>query len=157
MRITLPARMVYLFLQSVVPTVPGAWLTFAQNPVYRIYDRPYRLWNIGVLDDQQAAGAIMKIFGGFYLWVIIAVLFFRWAGQAERQDGNRYRIVGETDPSPPGPDVPGDAVEPPLVPDDLTYEQLAQEFERLGPAPREPVPGRRDTTTRDADHPDPPT
>ena len=28
---SLPAQMVYLFLMSVVPTVPGAWLTFASG------------------------------------------------------------------------------------------------------------------------------
>jgi hypothetical protein len=30
-----------------------------------------------------------------------------------------------------------------VVPDGLTYEQLAEEFERIGPAAREPVPGVR--------------
>jgi putative membrane protein len=132
LRASLPGRMVYLFLQSVVPTVPGAWLTFAENPVYKIYNRPYRLWGISVLSDQQAAGAIMKIIGGFYLWIIIIVLFFRWAGAAERQDENRYRVVVTK-----APDPPADAD----VAEVLTFEQLAEEFERIGPPPREPVPG----------------
>src|SRR5690606_4236569 len=43
MRISRPAQMIYLFLQSVIPTVPGAWLTFAQNPVYDVYDTTYRI------------------------------------------------------------------------------------------------------------------
>ncbi len=133
LRVTLPARMVYLFLQSVVPTVPGAWLTFAENPVYRVYDRSYRLWNIGVIDDQQAAGAIMKILGGFYLWVIIIVLFFRWAGQAERDDHNRYPLA------PHAGDPGADDTDPGHIPDGLTYEQVAEEFDRLGPARREQV------------------
>ena len=30
--------MIYLFLQSVVPTVPAAWLTFAEGAVYKAYD-----------------------------------------------------------------------------------------------------------------------
>ena len=30
-RQSLPAQMVYLFLMSVIPTVPGAWLTFAER------------------------------------------------------------------------------------------------------------------------------
>lgn len=138
LRMGLPGRMVYLFMQSVVPTVPGAWLTFAQNPVYKVYDRPYRLWGISVINDQQAAGAIMKIFGGFYLWIIIIVLFFRWAGQAERADRNRYPLHPVEGPD--DGDGTGDAVTA-LVPDDLTYERLAEEFDRLGPAPREHVPG----------------
>ena len=133
LRISLPARMIYLFLQSVVPTVPGAWLTFAEKPVYRVYDRSFRLWNIGVIDDQQAAGAIMKIMGGFYLWIIIAVLFFRWTASAESDDGNRSRIVVPRDDPGPTTDLPAE----------LTYEQVADAFERLGPAPRDPVSGNQ--------------
>jgi putative membrane protein len=136
MRISVPARMVYLFMQSVVPTVPGGWLTFAQNPVYRIYDRPDRLWGIDVLTDQQAAGAIMKILGGFYLWVIIAILFFRWAGTAERSDGNWNRVV-EPRPDP----VPAPAG---VLPENLTFESVSAAFDRSGPAPRERVPGGPD-------------
>ena len=69
--------MVYLFLQSVVPTVPAAWLTFAESAIYEAYDRPIRLWGISVTDDQQLAGAIMKSVGGLYLWAIVIFLFFR--------------------------------------------------------------------------------
>ena len=50
------------------------------------YDVPARLWGISVTSDQQVAGAIMKLIGGTYLWVIITGLFFRWAGDQERRD-----------------------------------------------------------------------
>lgn len=152
MRMSLPGRMIYLFLQSVVPTVPGAWLTFAENPVYRVYDRPYRLWDIGVLSDQQAAGAIMKILGGFYLWAIIVGLFFRWAGQAEKADGNRNRRAGTSDPSGSDPAQSSSTDEArPSALDELTYESLSAEFDRLGPARREPVPGGGDQPSPDSD------
>lgn len=75
-RIGVAGTMIYLFLQSVVPTVPAAWLTFAESAVYTSYDKPLRLWGISVIDDQQMAGAIMKIAGGFYLWTIVIYLFF---------------------------------------------------------------------------------
>ncbi len=64
-RIGYMAQTIYLFLQSVVPTVPAAWLTFADDAVYRAYDRPLRLWGITVIEDQQLAGAFMKTGGGF--------------------------------------------------------------------------------------------
>ncbi|HEX7120318.1 MAG TPA: cytochrome c oxidase assembly protein [Longimicrobiales bacterium] len=137
MRISLPAQMIYLFLQSVIPTVPGAWLTFANNPVYEVYDRAYRLWGVGVIDDQQAAGAIMKILGGFYLWTIITVLFFKWASRQEalnaRSEHERPRVVR---------DERLDARTTAVVPvaelsDELTFESLQAEWERLGPAPNE--------------------
>lgn len=87
-----PGRMIYLFLMSVVPTVPGAFLTFAQNAVYDAYDHQVRLWGIGVQADQQAAGVIMKLVGGMYLWTWIGVLFFRWATAQQRAD-TKMRLV----------------------------------------------------------------
>lgn len=77
---------VYLFVQSIVPTVPGAWLTLAEAPVYSAYDHLPRLWGIGVVTDQQYAGLIMKLGGGAYLWALIIVIFFRWALATERDD-----------------------------------------------------------------------
>jgi putative membrane protein len=79
LRISLPAQMIYLFLMSVVPTVPSAWLIFADTPVYKVYDIPQRMWGWSVIDDQQIAGLIMKLVAGFYLWGLIMVLFFKWA------------------------------------------------------------------------------
>jgi putative membrane protein len=77
---------IYLFCMSIVPTVPGGWLVFADGVVYRNYDVPQRLWGIDVLADQQAAGAIMKLFGGFVLWVIILIIFSKWARSEMRAD-----------------------------------------------------------------------
>jgi putative membrane protein len=139
LRLSLPGQMIYLFLQSVIPTIPGGWLTFAENPVYKIYDRPYHLWGIDAIADQQAAGAFMKIIGGFYLWILITVLFFRWASRHEalsaRADEERPRARDERLPVAP-------AADPTIASlDELTYESVAAEFERLGPAPHEPVPG----------------
>jgi len=92
-------KMVYLFLMSVVPTVPGGFLTFAQGAVYSAYDHDVRLWGIGLQADQQAAGLIMKLLGGMYLWTWIGVLFFRWAGKQQR-DNSQMRLV-TTVPSGP--------------------------------------------------------
>ena len=57
LRISPPAQMIYLFVTSIVPTVPGAWLTFADGAVYSVYDIPARLWGVSVTSDQQVAGA----------------------------------------------------------------------------------------------------
>ena len=102
-----PAQMIYLFVASLVPTVPGAWMIFADGAVYSAYDIPARLWGISVTSDQQVAGAIMKLVGGTYLWVIITGLFFRWAGR-------------------PGAGATGPSV--------LTWDQVQQEFDEH-PAP----------------------
>jgi putative membrane protein len=102
-------KMIYLFLMSVVPTVPAAWLTFAEGVVYSHYDIPIRVWGLSVTTDQQLAGAVMKTGGSIFLWTIVTFLFFR-RFMARWSSEQTYR-----------------------VPDTLTYEQVAEEFERLEP------------------------
>ena len=70
-------NMIYLFLMSVVPTVPAAWLTFAEGAVYKHYDIAVRVWGLSVTTDQQVAGAIMKTGGAVFLWSIVVFLFFK--------------------------------------------------------------------------------
>jgi putative membrane protein len=86
LRISYPAQMLYLFVTSIIPTVPAGWLTFAEGAVYSSYDIPARLWGISVTSDQQAAGAIMKLAGGGFLWVIITIRFFQWAARFSDTD-----------------------------------------------------------------------
>ncbi len=74
----------YLFLQSLVPTVPASFLTFADGVVYKVYENTPRLWGFDVGTDQTVAGLIMKLGGGAVLWTAIAVIFFRWAAAEER-------------------------------------------------------------------------
>ncbi|MEM9203049.1 MAG: cytochrome c oxidase assembly protein [Actinomycetota bacterium] len=86
MQMSEPGKMLYLFLMSIIPTVPAGWLTFAEGIVYEAYDTDDPLWGISPRDDQQAAGAVMKILGGFFLWGMIAIRFFRFAGSHVRAD-----------------------------------------------------------------------
>lgn len=82
-RLSYPGQMLYLFLQSIVPTVPASFLTFASTPFYPAYAEagPF---GISALTDFRMAGLTMKLLGGFLLWGVIAVLFFKWAGREER-------------------------------------------------------------------------
>jgi len=113
LRLSPPAQMIYLFLMSIIPTVPAGWLTFADGVVYPAYDVPTRLFGIGVVQDQQAAGAIMKILGGFFLWILIAIRFFRYA-TAERAADMEKRIIRP-----------------------LTYDAVQAEFDKTEPAKSE--------------------
>ncbi len=81
----------YLFLQSLVPTIPASFLTFADDVVYKVYENTPRLWGFDVLTDQAVAGLIMKIGGGIVLWTAIAVIFFKWAA-AEEQLGKELGV-----------------------------------------------------------------
>jgi putative membrane protein len=121
-RIGTAPKMIYLFLQSVVPTVPAGWLTFADDPVYHSYgNQPLRLWGISAVSDQQLAGAIMKTGGSIFLWTIIIRLWFKRFAKSYAQEHN-YRRTPATVPEL-------DAT--------LTYEDVEREFAAT-PAVREP-------------------
>jgi putative membrane protein len=85
-RLSEPGKMLYLFLQSIVPTVPASFLTFSDGVLYESYAGFPRLWGIDVVTDQRMAGLVMKIGGGLLLWLAIAILFFRWNANEERED-----------------------------------------------------------------------
>jgi putative membrane protein len=82
-------RMLFLFLQSIIPTVPASFLTFGARPLYSFYDRVPRLFGVSALSDMQIAGLIMKIGVGLTLWVIIAIIFFRWYSVEETPGPSR--------------------------------------------------------------------
>lgn len=129
MRISAGGKMIYLFLQSVVPTVPAAWLTFADGAVYRRYgEQPVRVWGLSPTDDQQFAGAIMKIAGGMFLWSIVIYMFFkRFGSVASERTYRRDRRI-------PTAEIVGHDEEP------LTFGDVEAAFERSAP-PTEPPTG----------------
>jgi putative membrane protein len=79
-----PKRMFYLFLQSLVPTVPASFLTFGHTVLYHVYEEMPRM-GVSALTDQLVAGLMMKLVGGFLLWSFIAWYFFKWYSLEERE------------------------------------------------------------------------
>lgn len=85
-RLTEPFKMMYLFLQSIIPTVPASFLTFSEGALYDVYARAPRVWEwLDPVGDQRIAGLLMKIGGGLLLWTVIAVIFFTWNAREEKQ------------------------------------------------------------------------
>ena len=84
-RLPYGGQMVYLFVQSLVPTVPASFLTFSHSVIYPFYETVPRLWGISAVEDQRVAGLIMKLGGGLLLWGIIAALFFQWYAREESE------------------------------------------------------------------------
>lgn len=77
-------RMLFLFLQAVVPTIPATFLTFGDHPLYPFYGHVPRLYDgLSAMEDMRIAGLEMKIGAGVVLWVIIAIVFFRWFNTEE--------------------------------------------------------------------------
>jgi putative membrane protein len=106
-----PAKIPYLFLQSIVPTIPAAFLAFADKVMYKPYALAPRITSMSAIEDQQLAGGIMKIGGTMIIWGCIVVVFFRWYAEHERT----------------GRDTT------------LTWSEVQAEFDRT-PAPKEPSP-----------------
>ncbi len=123
LRFALPTQMVYLFVQSILPTVPAGWLTMADGVVYHSYEVMPRVFGLSVIDDQQIAGLLMKVVGGLYLWTIIGVLFIRFA--TKHMDDDRARGI-ELDRRAPVVTSAGET---------LTWEQVERELSSAGPAP----------------------
>ncbi len=134
LRMGLPGQMLYLFLMSVIPTVPAAFLTFADGALYSAYDHSVRLWGLDVTADQQIAGFIMKLVGGMYLWGWIMVRFYQW--NAATRGSQELVLVthsefpdGDGDQSGDGSDHVDEGA--------LTFEAVQAEFDRTDPAPSE--------------------
>ena len=86
-----PLKMGYLFLATVLNTLPYAFLTFGETPYYGIYELAPPVAGIPARQDQQVAGLLMKVGGGLILWTAITILWFRWYGREEAA-GGRHEI-----------------------------------------------------------------
>jgi putative membrane protein len=106
-----PFKMLYLFLQSVIPTIPASFLTFGETAMYKYYVNVPHPFGMSAVEDQQLAGALMKVYAGTLLWIIIVGVFFRW-NASEEQRHQRPR---------PRPD------------DVLTWDDVQRELERTSP------------------------
>lgn len=92
------AKPIYLFLQSVIPTVPAGWLVAADGVVYKHYTSPVRVWGLDPTADQQWAGAIMKLGGSMFLWTMVIWYFFkRFEPQWEQGAKLRRRTRAEVE------------------------------------------------------------
>jgi cytochrome c oxidase assembly factor CtaG len=117
-----PIRAFYLFASSVLMFVPAAFLTFSPLPLYGLYELAPPLWlGFDAIHDQQAAGIVMNVVGGFVLWGIIAALFLRWSREqhaadaaTRRQRDVRLLSAMAADAAPPRGTSP-DATEEPVA------------------------------------------
>jgi putative membrane protein len=109
--------MIFLFLNSVVPTVPAGWLTFAEGVVYKHYRSPVRVFDLSPTYDQQLAGVIMKVGGSVFLWTIVVVLWVKHFAKAFNDDQGYRRHEPE-----------------------LTFEDVTEVFDRTKPPTESVVP-----------------
>jgi cytochrome c oxidase assembly factor CtaG len=85
-RVSPPAKLGYLFASTLLPTVPAAFLTFADYPIYSLYELAPRLGGIEAHDDQQLAGILMKLAADPVIWLAMGIIFFRWSSEQAAAD-----------------------------------------------------------------------
>jgi len=81
-----PGRILYLVLNVFIPTVPASFLTFADYPLYALYELSPPIEGISAVTDQRVAGLLMKVVGGFTIFGAASVLFYKWY-MGEREEG----------------------------------------------------------------------
>ena len=95
-RLSYPAQMGYLFLQSLIPAVMASFITFSDDVVYSFYEEAPRIWGLSPIADQQIAGGLMKLLGSLILWSFMTVVFFKWYAREEAEArGPRWKDVEE--------------------------------------------------------------
>lgn len=95
-RMSPPLRIGYLFAATIPPTIPAAFMVFADYPLYALYELAPRVGSISAGADQQAAGLIMKAGADPLLWLAMAVVFFRWQ-RAEEAAERRAQVLSPTE------------------------------------------------------------
>jgi len=97
-RMSYPAQMLYLFIQSLVPAIVGAFMTFSSIVIYPVYVETPKIWGLTPLVDQQIAGLLMKMLGTLFLWILVTVRFFQWFNHEEHE---MEKTVDDTSSVPP--------------------------------------------------------
>jgi putative membrane protein len=79
------ATLLFVVTTAVLSALPGALLALAQRPLYPIYTDGAAAWGLTLLQDQQLAGIVMWIPGGFVYVLTAALVFVKWLQEAERR------------------------------------------------------------------------
>lgn len=80
------AKIAYLALNAFLIRPPFAMMIFSQHPIYAIYELAGPPAG-DAMDDQQLAGAVMKIGTAWIMFVAVVVVFLRWKEAEERSGG----------------------------------------------------------------------
>jgi putative membrane protein len=84
-RLPFAGQFIYLFVQSLVPSIVASVMTYGSTILYSFYVQAPRRWGLSVYDDQVLAGLIMKLVGGAIIFTLMSVVFFRWYNKEQRE------------------------------------------------------------------------
>jgi putative membrane protein len=114
-RLSYGLQLIYLFVQSFVPTILSAFIIFTGTVIYPTYATMPRIFGLSVIDDQRIGGLIMKLGGGAILWLAGTIIFFKWFAESQADE-----------PPIPAP------------PPDLAWADVESELVRMGLAKDNP-------------------
>ena len=96
-RLTAPVhRMLYIFGQSLVPSMVGSALIWSTAVPYRVYEEFPPVWGIDDLVDQQWAGVIMEVIEGLVLVGLMVVVFLPMVRRELRSPSTSMDRLGRT-------------------------------------------------------------
>ena len=82
-RLAYPGQMLYCFLTSIPMSIVAIYIAMADHVLYPAYEAAPRIWGLSPLEDQKLGGLIMWIPGGIVFYVILTIVFFKWAQHGE--------------------------------------------------------------------------
>ncbi len=115
-RLHFSGQFIYLFVQSLVPSIIASFMTFGSTVLYGFYEHVPRRWGLSPIDDQVLAGLIMKLSGGAIIFGLMAVVFFRWYNQEQREHPDALEALDARGGLPP----------------ELSWDEIETELQRMG-------------------------
>ncbi|GAC1515554.1 MAG: cytochrome c oxidase assembly protein [Gemmatimonadaceae bacterium] len=82
-RLAYPGQMLYCFLMSIPMSIVSIYIAYADRVLYPLYAASPRIWPITPMEDQLIGGLIMWIPGGLFFYVVMTVVFFKWAARGD--------------------------------------------------------------------------
>jgi len=100
-RLTGAVAIMYLIGQSIVPVLPGFFMTWAYYPIYSTYELAPRVFaGFDAVNDQQAAAAILQVGGMVLLWIQISYRFLKWGYEQVALDRPLRKSVSDRGVAP---------------------------------------------------------
>ena len=82
-RLAYGPTMVFVVTAAVLSGLPGALIALAPRPLYPAHAEGAAAWGLTLLQDQQLAGIVMWIPGGFVYLAAVAFVFLKWLQPGE--------------------------------------------------------------------------
>jgi hypothetical protein len=91
-------------------------MTFGSTVLYSYYEHVPRRWGLSPIQDQVLAGLIMKLSGATIIFGLMAIVFFRWYNQEQRDHPDALEALDAQGGLPP----------------ELSWDEIEAELQRMG-------------------------